>query len=140
MLRKPGIRSGLVISMALAAVLVLVVSGCGNKSDDPGGVVPEELVENINLTAGQSHEYTLESNASTGFSWEISVEPDEKIIKITDHEYVEPEDTSMVGAPGEEVWKFKAEKAGKTTMVLEYVRSWEEELPEMRVTLHFNVD
>jgi len=38
---------------------------------------------------------------------------------------VSPENKGLVGAPGEEVWTFKALKKGTSTIALEYSRPWE---------------
>jgi predicted secreted protein len=40
----------------------------------------------------------------------------------------------MVGAPGKEVWTFKAVKSGKTTINFKYVRPWEKDKAPTKTT------
>lgn len=67
----------------------------------------------------------LESNASTGYEWSCVVN-DTEYAKIVDEEYVASSDTSIVGAPGKQIFKFKGIKAGTTTASCKYQRSFEE--------------
>jgi inhibitor of cysteine peptidase len=47
------------------------------------------------------------------------------VVQQTGHEFVSPEKTGLVGAPGNEVWTFKALKKGTSTVTMEYSRLWE---------------
>ena len=49
---------------------------------------------------------TLQSNATTGFSWFLLRSP-ERFIKFVSHRFVAP-NSKLIGAPGHEVWTFKA--------------------------------
>jgi inhibitor of cysteine peptidase len=64
------------------------------------------------------------SNPSTGFQWtELAVIADTAIVEQINHEYVEPEDTEVLGAPGQEVWTFKALQEGETTITMTYTQA-----------------
>ena len=52
--------------------------------------------------------------------------PEITVLELVDHKFVPPEDTGVVGAPGEEVWTFRALNTGESTIFMEYRRSWEE--------------
>lgn len=68
---------------------------------------------------------TLPSNpASTGFEWELTGISDETVLEQADHQFVPPEDTGMVGAPGKEIWTFKALSEGNSTITMEYSQPW----------------
>ncbi|UCH51794.1 MAG: protease inhibitor I42 family protein [Chloroflexota bacterium] len=83
------------------------------------------MSKQINVPAGDTFTVTLCSNATTGFEWSESAQiSDPTIVQKTDHEFVAP-DTGLVGAPGKEVWTFKALKKGTSTIVFEYSRPWE---------------
>ena len=85
----------------------------------------EHISKEINVVAGNTFTVTLCSNATTGFQWSESAQiSDTTVIQQTDHEFVAPE-TSLVGAPGKEVWTFKALKKGASNISTEYSQSWE---------------
>ena len=67
---------------------------------------------------------TLASNPSTGFSWpEIAQISNGAVLQQTSHEYVAPQGTA-IGAPGNEVWTFKALTKGSTMVEMQYNRPW----------------
>ena len=66
----------------------------------------------------------LPSNPSTGFEWELTEISDQTVLNQTDHQYVHPEDTGMVGVPGKEIWTFKALSEGNSTVTMEYSQLW----------------
>ena len=65
---------------------------------------------------------SLESNASTGFRWTLADRPDTRVLKLLSSTYVAPK-TTLVGAPGQEVWRFRAIGVGSTSFELRYQRS-----------------
>jgi len=78
------------------------------------------------VTASNTFTVTLCSNATTGFQWSESAQiSDQTVVQQTGHEFVSPENTGVVGAPGNEVWTFKALKKGTSTITMEYSRPWE---------------
>lgn len=111
--------------MLAALVAGLLVAGCGGgepgqldlSAADNGGV--------IGASAGQRIILTLESNASTGYQWNLAEEPDADVLAFVSSKYVEPEDGEVVGAPGKEVWEWDAVAEGSTVLRLEYVRPFE---------------
>jgi len=78
----------------------------------------------ITAKVGEEFTITLDSNATTGYSWRLSDKFTEGVVKSLGSEYTPPE-TQRKGAGGKEIWRFKAVAAGKTTITLEYVRPWE---------------
>jgi len=81
------------------------------------------------------------SNPSTGFRWsESAVISDQSVIKQTWHEFIAPEEP-IPGAPGKEMWTFKATQKGTSTIKMEYRRPGEDgEKPESTFTLTVTVD
>lgn len=82
----------------------------------------------VELSVGQSLVVTLDSNASTGYSWSLSQNSDDSVLNNTGNEYVAPQ-TTLVGAGGKEEWTFKALKKGNSTISMAYSRPWESTLP-----------
>ncbi len=71
---------------------------------------------------------TLQSNPTTGFSWRLG-QYDSKLVSIVGHQYVAPQNKKLVGAPGYDVWTFKAIKAQYRVnqvghITLHYARPW----------------
>ncbi len=94
--------------------------------------VPKELSvdiastgKEVTLAAGDTLTVTLESNITTGYSWNENANiGDKTVMQQTDHKY-QPPATPIPGAGGKEVWTFKALKAGKSTISMEYSRPFE---------------
>ncbi len=82
----------------------------------------KDISQNVAIDVGKSFTITLPSNGSTGFQWTGSV-PAGSPVELVDHKYVEGQ--AMPGAPGKEVWTFKADNAGTVAIRLEYSRPWE---------------
>lgn len=70
-------------------------------------------------------EVTLCSNPSTGYQWSDSAQiSDHTVLWQTSHVTL-PSGSSALGAPGKERWVFQGLNEGKSTIALEYGRSWE---------------
>lgn len=74
---------------------------------------------------------TLPSNPTTGFSWKIR-SYNKNLLTLIDHEFVAPKNKKLMGAPGYEVWTFKANKKHFAVnrvvhIVMEYRRPWTKE-------------
>ena len=78
----------------------------------------------VEVAVGGSVIVNLESNASTGFQWVLVNIGDETVLKNVANTYEAPEDTGMVGVPGEEIWTFDALKKGTSTIAMEYSQPW----------------
>lgn len=67
---------------------------------------------------------TLDSNVTTGFRWELSGRPDTNVMSLEGSEYLAPSTSpGVVGAGGQEVWRFRAVGEGTTTLELTYQRA-----------------
>jgi len=82
----------------------------------------------VELSVGQLLVVTLESNATTGYSWTLAQNSDDSVLSKTGNEYVAPQ-TTLVGAGGKEEWTFKALKKGTSTISMGYSRPWESTPP-----------
>jgi inhibitor of cysteine peptidase len=129
------VRSSLVLICSLIFIL-FGVSACtitsgnvevGASCDDFMKLSQSPVVLNkqVEVKAGTMFTVKLCSNQTTGFKWaEKANISDSSVLQQIDHKYVAP-GTNMPGAPGEEIWTFKAVKAGTCTISMEYGRPWE---------------
>jgi inhibitor of cysteine peptidase len=84
------------------------------------------ITKNLEVAVGDTITVTLCSNASTGFRWSEAAQIGAPaLIQQVEHKFVAPEGEGLVGAPGQEVWTFKALEKGTTTIAMEYSRPWE---------------
>ena len=116
----------LILSLWLAACApppsggTLVIVPCSVFEEDP------HTSKQIEVTAGESFAVILCSNATTGYQWSESAQiSDPFVVQQLSHEMLAPKDTSVVGAPGSEMWTFEAPKKGFSIITMEYSRPWE---------------
>ena len=94
-------------------------------SCDDFGAQPN-VTRQMTAAAGNLFTVTLCSNATTGYQWPESAQiSDPTVVQQLSHVAVGPQATGLVGAPGTEVWTFKALKKGKSVLSMEYSRPWE---------------
>ena len=126
------------VLLGMIALVTLVVA-CGSESTTDtsdagnGRVVLTEANngEQVLLDAGVLFEVRLESNSSTGYSWEISAASGPYAFELRTRFYEEP-DTDLVGAPGTDIFTFEA--IGDAEILrLEYARSFEDPVIPERV-------
>jgi inhibitor of cysteine peptidase len=86
----------------------------------------ENVTKEADVAVGDTFTVTLCSNPSTGFSWSEAAKIDDPaVVQQVEHKVIPPGQTGVVGAPGQEMWTFKALKAGTATLSMEYGRPWE---------------
>ena len=124
----------------LLGVLVLT-AGCASSDGVPtdaevdrGGeqvilLDAEDNGSQVELSSGQVLAVTLESNPTTGHSWQVSEVDQAVLAQVGEAEFREApkEDEQMVGVGGTETFRFAA-SAGETTLTLVYHRPWEEDV------------
>jgi inhibitor of cysteine peptidase len=90
----------------------------------------------IELTNGQTFNVTLESNPSTGYSWEV-VELNNNILHQTGEAESQPNTTKkiMPGAPRMDTFQFEVINTGQTTLKIVYHRIWEKDVAPMKTFL-----
>ena len=126
--------------LSALAIIILMFAACTLPSGTPPTTPSGTLVtgdcnvfesqphtsKDIEVNAGDSFAVILCSNTTTGFSWSESAQiSDPTIVRQLDHKTLPPKNTSLVGAPGYEIWTFEALKKGTSTIHNEYSRPWE---------------
>lgn len=110
--------------LLLTAVLAIcLVTGCaGVKTyDDPG--------QAIDIGVNQQFVIALDSNPTTGYSWQASYDGTmlELVGGKSEYKAAKP---GLIGSGGVEYFHFKALKTGQTQITLVYRRSWETPTPQ----------
>ncbi len=85
----------------------------------------------ITVRSGEEFSIALVSNPSTGFRWKMTLPEDQKTVQSLSSGYVAPQ-KMIPGAPGEEVYKFRAVTPGETKVDFVYERPWEPETAPTR--------
>jgi inhibitor of cysteine peptidase len=115
--------------------VLLVGLACGGAQ--PVRMTVADNGHNVELTAGQVLEVSLESNRSTGYSWtrtdESAVLQTAGEAKYTPAGAAEGDgQAAPPGSPGTETWRFLAASPGQATLRLAYRRPFEKEAPPAR--------
>ena len=131
---------GLPCRRALAAALLAAVAwlrwhGCGGMAAVAWLRFPGQAADapGITVKPGKQFQITLESNPTTGYQWCLAQPLTALSVILVTNQFVRPR-TRLTGAPGREIWSFKAVQPGTTTIQLEYVRSWEKDVAPVRKT------
>ena len=128
-------KSKLFMLGSMLVLSALILGGCGpSKSQEASVDVScddftklQSISKEIEVGVDSSFTVTLCSNPTTGFQWESAKISDQTVLEQVDHQFVSPESEPPPppGTAGKEVWTFKALKAGKSTISIEYSQPWE---------------
>ncbi|MBI3741425.1 MAG: protease inhibitor I42 family protein [Chloroflexi bacterium] len=106
------------------ALAFLFLAACGSPPDTViAKYTASDNGKTISLALNQTIAIVLDSNASTGFVWNLTLEPDDKVLDFVTQEYATQ--GNLPGAGGIETWEFKAVGIGETNLKLEYFRPFE---------------
>ncbi len=125
-------KSKLILIGAVAAMSLLLLA-CVPVAKQASVEIPlddftnqNHISREVTVNAGDSFTLTLGSNPTTGFTWPDEPQiGDQTVLQQTAHEFIPPGEEGIVGAPGKDVWTFKALKKGTTEVSMEYSRPWE---------------
>ena len=117
-------KAKLIVICLMTAVL-LSLPACSSAVTKQISVDISSSGKDIIMAAGDTLTITLESNATTGYSWNENANiGDITVVQQTDHKY-QPPATTIPGAGGNEIWNLKVLKAGESTISMEYRRVFE---------------
>ena len=80
------------------------------------------------LTPGDTLVVILESNASTGYVWSLTTQPDPSVL-ASEGKQIQPPTTPIPGAAGHQVFTFSATASGTTEFTLSYAQPFGDEKP-----------
>lgn len=116
---------------------VMALPGCATQTGGRSGVgrssgkVSEPVVvdaragSETRMLRGQLLAIELDSNASTGYAWEVVEDGGPLLEPAPVPASTAPATPPMPGAGGTARWRYRAVQAGTTTLRLVYRRSWE---------------
>lgn len=95
----------------------------------------DENTQEIKLQPGKSCSLSLESNPTTGYSWQLTDQYDKQILSLTGDAYLSQSKPNMVGQGGHQIYKFRTLRSGQTEVKLVYARPWESLQPLKTLTI-----
>ncbi|MBN2515388.1 MAG: protease inhibitor I42 family protein [Deltaproteobacteria bacterium] len=131
---------GTFVVYVVGVITVFAVVGCVIANETQKSLTYESVqctdpARPVTVSPGKKFVIVIESNRTTGFSWEIAKPFNENVVTLMGKEYL-PEKSDLDGAGGKEVWTFIAVAAGQTTIYLKYVRPWEKGIPPKQATAY----
>ena len=114
-------------SIAVLLVALGLLAGCGSSSSEEIKEVTVDMEDNgrqIILVRGQTLVVSLDAQPSTGYTWEVT-EVDETILRQEGDPEFQPT-SGGIGAPGVQIFRFKAITGGETDLRMIYHQPWVE--------------
>ncbi|MEN6615874.1 MAG: protease inhibitor I42 family protein [Syntrophorhabdus sp.] len=137
--------------LVIAAFIVMNITACTVEKDvriadgkvDVSKTKHERVftdpAQTISVARGEIFSLSLESNPSTGFSWQFIEREKPGAVIFLSRVYEAPKSSRpMPGAPGRERFTFRAQSPGEEELVFQYLRPWEKNIP-VGTTLTFRV-
>jgi inhibitor of cysteine peptidase len=102
-------------------VIALLIAGCGGKSEPSSYSDPSQPIK---VKAGSEFVIALESNPTTGYSWEEN--SDSTLVQLTGQEYKPDEaEEQVTGSGGTDYFTYKALQAGETMIEMIHGQHWD---------------
>jgi inhibitor of cysteine peptidase len=116
------------ITVVMSFLLVMALfSSCGNSVTR---ITDVDNGNQITVKSGEVITLTLESNPTTGYSWQIMDIDNVILVQDGDSEFTQASNSEgLVGACGMETFRFEAIGVGEATLELGYMRPWESVQP-----------
>jgi inhibitor of cysteine peptidase len=126
-----------VLSILLAALAGVYTHMMVDLNGACAAVHPQDSATNsFTVSIGDEFKIALSSNPSTGYKWELAEPLNEGVIHLVGSEYRNSTNPMVVGAPGEEVWTFRAVALGRAMINLQYVRPWEKNVAPVKTATY----
>jgi len=122
-----------ILGVVGVVLVTCLAAGCGTEVKAYSD--PDKIIE---INAGTEFDIviSLDSNPTTGYSWVPAYGQDELVLVDQNYQPGENAQNGLLGAGGTEIFRFKAQKTGQTTITMSYQRPWETTAIEQKV---FNV-
>lgn len=116
--------------MALGMAASIACSTPSSFAPNEVSVKESDTGKEVKVAVGGTLTVELDSNPSTGFKWELMSISDPGVVEKTGEKFeaamIKRAEGSppIVGAPGRELWTFKALKKGKSGVSMQYSQPW----------------
>ena len=132
-----SLKPHVIVLLACAMALPGCATESGDKTETSGNasdslVIDAHTGDETRLQRGQLLAIALDSNASTGYAWEIVEDGSPVLEPAPVPASVAPAAPPMPGAGGTSRWRYRAVQSGTTTLRLVYRRSWEQGVEPVR--------
>lgn len=129
------------LQLLLLAAFAASFAGCHSAStpDDGKRDIPlilssgwsgEAAPQLCAVPKGSTVEIRLDANATTGYSWQCTPSGNPDAVVLENHAYLTTErGRDLCGAPGVDVWRFRAAKEGRAVLTFRYFRNWQKFKP-----------
>lgn len=108
-------------------IILALFSGCGTNGTS---LTNADTGKQVTLQSGEILTVSLESNPTTGYSWQVLEIQNGILVQEGEPEFKQSSGSEgLVGAGGTETFRFKAVGPGETSLNLGYMRPWESEPP-----------
>jgi len=98
----------------------VLLTACSSKAEPPQEkLVISDPAKNLEAIVGNEFKIVIDSNPSSGYHWELGDDLDESIVEFVST-YYNPKSSVAPGSSGQDVWVFKAMKAGEAHITLWY--------------------
>ncbi len=87
----------------------------------------------IEVKKGQSLVISLDSNPTTGYTWELVEQPDGQILQQVGEELEFKPESDRIGAGGTQTIRFDVVGVGQTALKIVYHRPWETDVAPERI-------
>ena len=121
----PTVRT-IIIAAAAMVTAIAVLALC------PVNVTDADNGRTIDVLRFRTVKVSLESNPTTGYSWQLISPADRKVLRLYYSKY-RARTSKLVGAGGREEWKFRAMAPGTTIVKAVYSRPWERSTPSEKI-------
>ena len=92
----------------------------------------------ISAKTGETFVIELDSNITTGYSWQLAKPLKKEFIRLVSSEYINLH-PNVTGAGGKEIWRFITLKKGSTKISFQYSRPWEKQRPAKQISYKIKV-
>lgn len=117
------------VSLFIFTVFIALCTFACTHNEKVRNPAPETIKEfgdpsrEIRVSVGEKFSIVLDSNATTGYSWQIAKKAVGPVVKFISRDYEAPR-TKLAGAGGREHLTFRAESAGTEKLTFHYLRPW----------------
>ena len=120
-------KKTLLVSIGLFLTMLLFTS-CGGGTQ----IISEDAAgQTVTVKTGETIAINLKGNPTTGFSWQMLDLNTAILVQQGDPAY--KADSSLIGSGGMYTYTFKAAGAGTQTLVFNYARAWETNIPPAKI-------